>query len=86
KQTGSPLALLTYGEQLQRVLQREQALLDDPAERHVQRVWANQAHVLAERLRDPAAALQRERDQLEGHLQALRQLGADANEIAATER
>ena len=86
KQTGSWLAPLTYGAQLQQVSAREQALRDAPDERHVQRIWAHQAQVLAERLRDPAAALQRERAQLEGHLEALLRLGAEPQEIAAAER
>ncbi|TSE27251.1 Cation/acetate symporter ActP [Tepidimonas sediminis] len=86
KQTGSLLPQLGYVAQLQQVSAREQALREAADERHVQRVWAHHAHVLAERLRDPAAALQRERAQLEGHLEALRLLGAEAGEIAAAER
>lgn len=86
KQTGSLLPLWSYRVQLQQVSQAEQQLREAPQERHVQRVWSHQAQVLAERLRDPAAALQRERTQLQGHLEALRAQGADADEIAAAER
>lgn len=86
KQAGSLLPLLDYRVQLQQVGQREQALRQAADERHVQRVWEHQAHVLAERLRDPAAALRRERAQLEGHLDALHRLGADPEEIAGVER
>ncbi len=86
KQTGWPVPQLTYGMQLQKVTEREHALAESPQEVHVQRIWAHQAHVLRERLRDPAAALERERAEAERHIEALRRHGGDPADIAEAER
>ncbi|TSE36470.1 sodium:solute symporter family protein [Tepidimonas charontis] len=86
KQTGSPVPQLTYGVQLQQVTAIEQALADSPDERHAQRIWLHRAQVLQERLRDPAAALQRERAQIEQLIASLGSYGADAAELAEAER
>lgn len=86
KQTGWPVPQLTYGIQLQKVTEREQALAESPQEVHVQGIWAHQAHVLRERLRDPAAALERERTQVERHIEALRRYDGDPADIAEAER
>ncbi len=82
KQTGSPVPQLTYGVQLQQVTALEQALASSSEERHVQRIWLHRAQVLQERLRDPAAALQRERAQIEQLIASLGSYGADAAELA----
>lgn len=86
KQTGWPLPQLTYGVQLQKVTERERSLAASPEEIHVQRIWAHQAQVLQERLRDPAAALERERARAERHIESLRRYEADPADIAEAER
>ncbi|MGQ9724485.1 MAG: sodium:solute symporter family protein [Tepidimonas sp.] len=86
RQTGWPLPQLTYGVQLQKVTQREQSLAASPQEIHVQRIWAHQAQVLQERLRDPAAALERERAQAERHIESLRSNEADPTDIVEAQR
>jgi len=86
KQTGWPVPQIAYGAQLQKVTEREQELAASPDELHVQRILEHQAHVLSERLRDPAAALDRERDQAERYINSLRDMGADAADVAEAER
>ncbi|MEW6693437.1 MAG: VC_2705 family sodium/solute symporter [Pseudomonadota bacterium] len=86
KQTGWLLPQLSYGAQLQKVTERERALAATPEEVHVQRIWSHQAQVLRERLRDPAAALERERARAEEHLEALRRIDADPADLAQAER
>lgn len=86
KQTGWPVPQLGYGAQLERIAERERALVEDPSEVHVQRIWAHRAQVLEERLRDPAGALQRERERAEAFIESLRRSGADAADLAEAER
>jgi cation/acetate symporter len=86
KQTGWPLPPIVAGQQLQKVTEREQALAVDPQEAHVRRIWEHQVHVLTDRLRDPAVALERERTLLANHIEALRRLGAEPAEITEAER
>jgi cation/acetate symporter len=86
KQTGSPLPPWSYRVALATVSEREQALAASPEEHQVQRIWAQQAQVLRERLRDPAAALEHERLRLQTEIDAKRSSGADPGEIAGLER
>jgi len=77
KQLGNPLAPVVYGAQLHKIEALEQQLIDAPAENEVRRFYAERARADAERLRDPAAALARERAQLDERLRALRGRNGD---------
>jgi len=86
KQTGVPLPQVVYGQQLQQVTAKEQALINDPAELEVRRIAAHQAEMYQRRLADPAAALARDRAQAEEYLQGLREFSGLHGDIAAAER
>jgi len=76
QQTGDPVPLLSYGEQLKKVSQAEQRLLDDPREAQVIAVFEARAAALDAKLRDVPAALAADRAAAAGRLAALQ--AADA--------
>ncbi|HQD15845.1 MAG TPA: VC_2705 family sodium/solute symporter, partial [Ottowia sp.] len=86
KQLGTPLALLAYGQQLPKIEQLERQLIDSPAEQEVRAHFGERARDYAERLRDPAAALARERSALEDRIRALRAEGADFSFVMMARR
>ncbi|HMT63731.1 MAG TPA: VC_2705 family sodium/solute symporter [Ottowia sp.] len=86
KQLGTPLALLAYGQQLPKIEQLERKLIDSPAEQEVRAHFGERARDYAERLRDPAAALARERSALEDRIRALRAEGADFSFVMMARR
>ena len=86
KQLGTPLAPLAYGEQLPKIERLERALIDSPAEQEVRAIHLQRARDYAERLQDPAAALRRERDQLEERIRMLRKQGVDFSLVMAARR
>ncbi|MDV7394388.1 hypothetical protein RZS08_23600, partial [Arthrospira platensis SPKY1] len=57
KQTDIPIPQLIYGKQLVQVTEREQELINDPAEIQVRNIYRHQAQLLADKLKDPAKAL-----------------------------
>ena len=86
KQLGTPLAPLAYGQQLPKIERLEEKLIDSPAEQEVRAAFQQRAHEYAERLADPAAALQRERDMLEERIRMLKKQGADLSLVMLARR
>ena len=81
KQAGSPLAPWAIAQQLQQITQIEQRLLDSPSERQVIEEYQRRAAVYAKKLKDPEAALRKEREELRNQLRALGTTKAD-NEMS----
>lgn len=86
QQLGTPLAPLAYGPQLPKIAELEQRLIDSPAEQEVQAVFRQRAREYAERLKDPAAALRREREKLTERIRMLRVQGVDFSLVMAARR
>ena len=61
KQTGVPLAQVIYGQQLAKVSEREQQILQDPKEIEVEAAFRERAHIDAVKLRDVPSALAADR-------------------------
>ncbi|MEZ5653987.1 MAG: VC_2705 family sodium/solute symporter [Burkholderiaceae bacterium] len=80
-QTGSPLPQLSYGQQLREVTRIENALLADPAEAEVRRIYEARAALARERLVDPELAHEQEKTALTNRLLALTAAGASDAEI-----
>ena len=57
KQTGMPIPQLVYGFQLEKVSAMEKRLIDDPAEIEVREIFRKRSVELADKLKDPRAAL-----------------------------
>ncbi|NWG74138.1 MAG: cation acetate symporter [Rubrivivax sp.] len=86
KQTGVPIPQAIYGYQLQEVTKAEQKLIDDPKEKEVIAVFKARSDALAEKLKDPAAALAAERGAAQKKLDDLRASNAAQAEIQAAEK
>jgi cation/acetate symporter len=86
KQTGSFLAPLVYGQQLERVSAREQELVRDPFELDVMVIYRHEAEQLRAKLENPAAALAKDRERAQEWLEDLRALDAAPEDLAAAER
>jgi cation/acetate symporter len=86
KQTGSFLAPLVYGQQLERVSAREQELVRDPFELDVMVIYRHEAEQLRAKLENPAAALAKDRERAQEWLDDLRALDAAPEDLAAAER
>ncbi len=86
KQLGTPLAVVAYGAQLPKIEKLEQALIDSSAEQAVSAIYQERARDYAERLRDPAAALARDRSQLEERIRMLKAQGVDFSLIMQARR
>ncbi|TSE34274.1 sodium:solute symporter family protein [Tepidimonas charontis] len=86
KQTSFPIPQLVYGQQLQKVTQAEQRLIDDPKEKEVIAIYKQRAEALAEKLKDVPAALAAERTAAEQKLAQLRAANAPADQIAAAQK
>jgi cation/acetate symporter len=85
KQTGVPVPQAIYGYQLQKVTEREAQLLADPKEQEVIAVFKARSDALAEKLKDPAAALEADRKALQSKLDELRATNGAQADIQATE-
>jgi cation/acetate symporter len=57
KQVGTPIPQAVYGFQLEKVSAMEQRLMDDPSEIEVREIFRRRSVELAEKLKDPRAAL-----------------------------
>lgn len=77
KQVGNPFAPLAYGQQLQKIANMEQQLIDSPAEQEVIALYAQRAQELEKKLSDVDAALQAERQALRDQLRVLGDKKAD---------
>ena len=86
KQTGSPVPQAVYGYQLEKVTAKEKELTQDPKELEVRRLFALLSVELAEKLKDPGAALLRDKAKAEDGLAALRQKNASFAELSAAEK
>jgi cation/acetate symporter len=71
KQVGNPLAPMAYSQQLQKITQLEQGLTESAAEQQVVAEYARRAALLDTKLLDVERALQVERQELRGRLNAL---------------
>jgi cation/acetate symporter len=83
KQIGNPLAPLAYGQQLRKIADMEQLLIDSPQERQVTEAYARRVADLEHRLDDPEHALQMERRDLRNSLHALDSTRVDDAKAAA---
>jgi len=86
KQADSPVPQLIYGQQLEKITEREKELTQDNAEVQVQMIYRHQAGVLRDKLDDPANALVYDRYLAENYLEALREFNGLASEIAEAEK
>jgi len=86
KQLGNPLAPVVFGAQLGKIATLEEDLLQSPAEQEVIARYQQRAHAYQERLRDVPAALAREREAAQQHIQQLRAAQADVGLIVAASR
>jgi cation/acetate symporter len=86
KQTSVPIPQVVYGYQLQKVTEKEAELLKDPKELEVRKIFADQAKVLGEKLKDVPAALAADKQAAEQKLADLKSSGAAAADVAAAEK
>jgi cation/acetate symporter len=71
KQIGNPFAPLAYGQQLQKIAEMEQQLINSPTEKQVIDEYARRARSFEKKLQDVDASLQAERQELRSRLRAL---------------
>ena len=86
KQTSVPVPQAIYGVQLEKVTAKEKLLANDPKELEVREIFKQRSAALAEKLKDPAAALAADKAAAEGKLAQLRAANAPAAEVAAAEK
>ncbi|MCR5881988.1 cation acetate symporter [Rhizobacter sp. J219] len=86
KQTGVPLPQLVYGQQLQKVTEREQALRADPRELEVIALYKARAEEYAAKLRDVPATLARDHELARQRVQQLRAEDAPLARIQSAEK
>jgi cation/acetate symporter len=86
KQTQVPIPQLIYGVQLEKVTAIEKVLSSDAKELQVQDIFRQRAQELAEKLKDPAAALRADKAAAEARLAQLRQANAPSSALSAAER
>ena len=86
KQTGVPVPQAIYGAQLEKVTALEKKLTADPKELQVRDVFKQQSAALAEKLKDPAAALAADKTAAEKKVADLKAANGPAAEIAAAEK
>jgi len=82
-QTGNPIPQFAYGEQLKKVTQLEEELLQDPAENEVRRLFRVRSDAARAALQDPEAAYQTERARLANRIVELNDSLAPASQINA---
>ncbi|MES2481035.1 MAG: sodium:solute symporter family protein [Pseudomonadota bacterium] len=86
KQTSIPIPQVIYGYQLQKVSEAEKRLTNDPKEKEVRDIFAKRSADLAEKLKDPAAALAADRAAATKKVEDLRAANAPAPAIADAEK
>ena len=86
KQTSVPVPQLIYGQQLVKVTDAETRLINDPKEIEVRNVFKQRSDALAEKLKDPAAALAADKAAADKKLADLRAANAPSAEIAVAEK
>jgi len=86
KQTSVPVPQVIYGYQLQKVTEQEKRLTNDPKELEVREIFKQRSASLAEKLKDPAAALAADKAAAEAKVAELKAANAPMTEIAAAEK
>lgn len=86
KQTSVPVPQAIYGQQLLKVTEAEQRLTNDPKELEVRGIFKARSDALAEKLKDPAAALTADKAAADKRLADARAANAPSAEIAAAEK
>ena len=86
KQTGVPVPQAIYGSQLQKVTEKEKALVDDPKEKEVIAIFKQRADELGEKLKDVKAALEADKAAATKKIEDLKAASAPADEVAAAEK
>lgn len=86
KQTSVPVPQAIYGFQLEKVSAKEKLLTEDPKELEVRGIFKARSEALAEKLKDPAAALVADKAAAEARLTELRAANAPSADIAAVEK
>jgi len=86
KQTSVPVPQAIYGFQLEKVTAKEKLLAADPKELEVRGIFKARSDALAEKLKDPAAALVADKAAAEAKLAQLRAANAPSTELSAAEK
>jgi len=86
KQTSIPVPQAIYGFQLEKVTALEKKLAADPKELEVREVFKQRSAALAEKLKDPAAALAVDKAQAEKKVADLKAANAAVADISAAEK
>ena len=86
KQTGVPVPQAIYGSQLQKVTEKEKALIDDPKEKEVIAIFKQRADELGEKLKDVKAALEADKAAASKKIEDLKAANAPADQISAAEK
>jgi cation/acetate symporter len=85
KQTSVPVPQAVYGYQLEKVTAKEKVLTNDPKELEVREIFKKRSADLAEKLKDPAAALAADKAAAEKKVADLKASNATGPELAAAE-
>ena len=86
KQTSVPVPQAIYGFQLEKVTALEKKLTDDPKEVEVREIYKQRSAALAEKLKDPAAALAADKAAAEKKVADLKAANGAQNEIGVAEK
>ncbi len=86
KQTSVPVPQAIYGFQLEKVTAKEKLLTADPKEMEVREIFKQRSAALAEKLKDPAAALTADKAAADAKLAQLRAANAPTADITAAEK
>ena len=86
KQTGVPIPQAVYGQQLEKLTSLENKLAADPKELQVREVFAQRSAALAEKLKNPEAALAIDKSAAERRFSDLKEANGTVSEISAAEK
>ena len=86
KQTGIPIPQAIYGFQLEKVTALEKRLASDPKELQVREVFRQRSAGLAEKLKDPPAALAADKAAAESRVAVLKAANGPVAEVVAAEK
>ena len=86
KQTGVPVPQAIYGQQLQKLTEREKQLIDDPKEKEVIAIFKKQSDDLAAKLKDVPAALAADKAAAEKKIEELKAASAPLADVQAAEK
>ncbi len=86
KQTNVPIPQIIYGYQLEKVTAKEKLLTTDAKELEVREIFKQRSVSLAEKLKDPAAALAADKEAATKKVADLKAANAPVTEIAAAEK